>query len=98
MANISSGNTKISISDSVIAELYFSRSFGFIFCCPRANSSVFLLTKRMSLRGLFCRPWQSPRQDNRIDRKIKFQSPVRKVKIDEIKIKKRRKKDKKSRK
>ena len=39
--------------------------------------------------------WQSPRQDNRIDRKIKFQFPATEAKIDKIKMKKRRKKDKK---
>jgi hypothetical protein len=42
--------------------------------------------------------WQSLRQDNKIDRKIKYQFPATEAKINKIKIKeKRRKKDKKSR-
>jgi len=52
----------------------------------------------MSLRGQRSWPWQSPKQDNRIDRKIKFRFSAAAAKIDKIKIKKRRKKDKKSRK
>jgi len=50
------------------------------------------------LRGQQSWPWQPLRQDNRIDRKIKFQFPATEAKIDKIKIKKGRKKDKKSRK